>query len=144
MMLVSASTCLMVCASSTRTDFGLRRIEEPEEGRTDGSAAILYVPLHKSGLPYRVGVTEAVKDAAEALLKHGAFSIERYLKAVRAASKSMGVSPITSRKTRHTAMTYAVTRGASVQAAGEYCGHADPRTSRIYAQNAPPRVPTLI
>jgi integrase len=120
------------------------RIEEPEDGRTDGAAAIIYVPKHKSGLPYRVAVTEAVQQAAAKVLGHGAFDRMRYMKAVRAACKSVGVPNITSRLMRHTALSYAVRRGASVQAAGEYGGHSNVATTRIYSQGAPPKVPTII
>ncbi len=45
---------------------------------------------------------------------------------------------------RHTALTYAVSRGATIQAAGEYAGHSDVKTTRIYSQGAPPRVPTIV
>ncbi len=45
---------------------------------------------------------------------------------------------------RHTAVTFATSKGSSVQAAGEYVGHNDVKTTRIYTQIAPPRVPTMV
>jgi integrase len=119
------------------------RIEEPEAGRTDDSVAVLYIEKHKSGLPYRVGVTETVRTAAETLKSYGTFSVGRYLKAVRAACKSVGVPVITSRLVRHTVVSYASSRG-SRQAAGEFVGHTNLRTTGIYAHPAPPRVPTIV
>ena len=45
------------------------------------------------------------------------------------------------RKLRHTFIRHAITKGATVQQVGEFVGHLDQRTTRIYGQNAPHIVP---
>ena len=115
----------------------------PPGSREDGADAILEIPRHKSGVPYSVAVTQVVKEAAERVQKRGAFGLKNFARAVRAASRSVGVRPMTSRIMRHLVATYAVSRGVSILAAGEFLGHKSPRQTRTYAQNAPRMVLTL-
>jgi integrase len=123
------------------------RIDPLTPGRTgdaDDADAILRIPLHKNGKPHHVVVTREVREAAEVLMKHGPFSKERYLRTLRAACRSAGVPVITSRMVRHTVVTYARMKGATLRQAGEFCGHNDPNTTAIYAENAPAKVATIV
>ena len=120
------------------------RIEKPNKGRTDGAAAVLYIPRHKNGLPYRVAVSAKVARAAQVVLDHGTFDPRWYAKQVAAACKNAGIHNITSRLMRHTVISNAITKGETIQKTGEYAGHSDVKTTRIYGQLAPPKIPTLI
>jgi integrase len=111
------------------------RVEPPNEGRADGAAAILYVPRHKNGLPYRVAVSQEVARAAQLVLDAGTFDPRWFAKVVTAACKAARVPTITSRLMRNTVLSHAVSKGVTTQRAGEFAGHSDVKTTRITARS---------
>jgi hypothetical protein len=116
------------------------------DGRIEkmGDTAVLYCPEHKTGAPIRVPVSEAVRDAAQELLKRGAFSYYGYWKALGRACKALGIPPVLPGRSRHTVLTRAIEAGASPDAVSEFARHVDARTRRKYTLLAVvPKVPTL-
>jgi hypothetical protein len=142
MWIVSASTGCHMTELRRFADDG--KIEAPEPGRTDGAIAVIYIPRHKNRLPWRVPISQpSVREAAQRVLEHGSFDLRRYAKATRAACVAAKIEPVTAgRILRHTFIRHAITKGATIEQAGEFVGHLDPRTTRIYGQNAPRLVPT--
>jgi integrase len=120
-------------------------IEPVPLGRTDGAAGVLVFPEHKSGGAFRVAVTKETVEAAERMLKHGAFSRKWYEQAIKGACGAAGVPTFTPARLRHTLATRAVNAGVDVAAVGSFLHHRSPKTTRRWYATlaAPARVPTL-
>ncbi len=120
-------------------------IEPLPAGRkvTKREAAVLLVPLHKSGAPYRVAVSAATKAAAERVRAEGSFSIAVFYNVLREAAEKTGAKVLPGRF-RHTLARGAVDHGATMEQVGNFLGHKSPATTKkFYATlGVPAKVPT--
>jgi integrase len=122
------------------------RIEPLPGGRkpTKREAVVLLVPLHKSGAPYRVSVSQATADAAARVREAGSFSIAVFYGVLREAARQCGVAGVLPGRLRHTTAKHAVEAGATVEQVGNYLGHKSPATTRKYyaTLGLPMKIPT--
>jgi site-specific recombinase XerD len=121
------------------------RIEALPDGRkaTEQEAAVLVVPLHKSGAPYRVAVSAATAKVAERVRSSGSFSEAVFYSVLRKAAEATGAKVLPGRF-RHTVATAAVNSGATIEQVGNFLGHKSAATTRkFYATHGVPvKVPT--
>jgi integrase len=118
----------------------------PKDALADGSAGVVVIPRTKGGDTLRVRVTAEAREAAERVLKHGPFSLERYTDAVKAACRAGHVQVFKPGQMRHSVATWAIDAGADPAAVSAFLGHRSTKTTRrFYATHASPRkVPTLV
>lgn len=110
--------------------------------RQRGAAAVLCVPLHKTGMPFKVAVSAATKEAAERVRAAGSFSIAVFYSVLREAAKETGAKVLPGRF-RHTIARYALERGATIEQVAAFHRHKDKRTTWAYAQRGvAPKIPT--
>lgn len=70
------------------------RVEDlPEDALADGSAGVVVIPRTKGGDTLRVRVTAEAREAAERVLEHGPFSLERYTDSVKCAWSGSATAP---------------------------------------------------
>ena len=123
------------------------RVEDlPRDALRDGSAGVVVIPRTKGGDTLRVRVSAEAREAAERVLKHGPFSLERYTDAVKAACLAGNVQVFKPGQMRHSVATWAIDAGAEPAAVSAFLGHRSMKTTRrFYATHASPKkVPTLV
>lgn len=110
---------------------------------TEEEAAVVVVPLHKSGAPYRVAVSAATADAAKRVRAAGPFSVAIFYNVLREAAANTGAKVLPGRF-RHTLATSAVNAGATVEQVGNYLGHKSAATTKKFYSTlgVPMKVPT--
>jgi integrase len=110
---------------------------------TEREAAVLVVPLHKSGFPYRVAVSAETVEAAKRVRADGPFSIAVFYGELRKAAKATGAKVLPGRF-RHTVAKAAVNAGATIEQVGNFLGHKSPATTKKFyaALGVPLKVPT--
>jgi hypothetical protein len=120
-------------------------IEDLPGGRkpTRREAAVLVVPLHKNGAPFKVAVSRATLETAKRVRAAGPFSIAVFYAELRKAAEECGAKVLPGRF-RHTTARHAVEAGATIEAVGNYLGHKSPATTKkFYATlGVPVKVPT--
>jgi integrase len=106
-------------------------------------AAVLVVPLHKNGAPYRVAVSARTAEVAKRVRADGPFSESVFYAVLRAAAEKTGAKVLPGRF-RHTVAKAAVNRGATIEQVGDFLGHKSPATTKkFYATlGVPMKVPT--
>jgi site-specific recombinase XerD len=116
--------------------------------RKSGAVAVLAVPLHKTGAPFKVAVSTATKEVAARVRKAGSFSIAEFYRALREAAKKpedggCGATVLPGRF-RHTVARLALEKGATIEEIAAYHRHKDKRTTWAYAHlGVAPKIPTL-
>jgi integrase len=119
-------------------------IEDLPGGREPaaGEVAVLAIPLHKTGAPFKVAVSAATKEAAERVRAAGSFSIAVFYAELRKAAKECGAT-VHPGAFRHTIARYAVEQGATIEQVAAFHRHKDKRTTWKYAQlGVAPKIPT--
>lgn len=118
---------------------------EKFHGEDDSVAGVLVCPQAKGGGLLRTAVSAEVLEAASRLRKRGALGREKYGLAINAACKEAGVKPFTPGRFRHSVATWAVNRGASLNAVSDFLNHKSKATTRkFYATHAvAAKIPTL-
>lgn len=115
----------------------------PGQKPTRSAAAVLYVPLHKTGAPFKVVVSKATLEAAKRVREAGSFSIAVFYAELRKAAKETGAVVLPGRF-RHTIARLALEKGATIEQIAAYHRHKDKRTTWKYAQmGAAPKIPTM-
>jgi integrase len=106
-------------------------IESPKQ-REPGVAGVLVCPESKAGGELRTAVGAKALAAAERLLEHGTFSVEKYGLAVKDACKRIGVEPFTPGRIRHSVATHAVDSGADIASVSTFLNHKSTATTRNF------------
>jgi integrase len=117
----------------------------PRDGRAEGAAGVIVIPMTKAGEMLRVPVSAEVLEAARRALEAGPFDRQKFSKALHSACAAAGIPPFGPGRLRHTVATAAVNAGADPAQVASFLGHKSPRTTRrFYATHAVPvKVPTL-
>jgi integrase len=98
---------------------------------TRDEAAVVVIPLHKSGTPLKMAIPKAVVPAARRVLADGPFSEPAFYSALRLAAEATGAT-VKPGRYRHTLARRAVDAGATVEAVGNYLGHKSAATTRRF------------
>jgi len=121
------------------------RVEPLPAGRAKGrdESAVLVVPAHKNGAPYRVAVSEATAQAATRVRASGPFSVAVFYGVLRKAKEVTGFE-VKPGRFRHTVAKLAVEQGATVEQVGGFLGHKSMATTKKFytTHGLPANVPT--
>ncbi len=128
------TVCTVLGATGMHTTEALR-LARGHGGMVGGALEI----LHKSGRRHRMQVSPETAEAVTRLQRYGGFGVSRLMRAIKNACIKAKVTPWAPGALRHSAATWLIEAGGSIEAVATYLNHDVETLKRFYSAAAIPR-----